>query len=140
MKKIRKSFIRFDENNYRDFDQKAIHNKAFELNEYYRKLAPNLYFFDLKSTYKPAAFWPKYYYFLYVFNSFDSKEAVLATNSLLNKDWINSWNYSYISGSKDMLFTTAFWWKKTNTIYFIGEKKHKPRNGYVFKFDPKDLR
>ncbi len=125
-------------------DRNPIDNTAFistiELNHYYyRKLVPELYLHERNSTYKPAAK-PKYYQFLYVFNGFNSREAILATNTLLNTNWINSSIYSSISGSEDMLFTTAFWWKKTDTIYVITEKKHKPRNGCVFKFDSKSLR
>jgi hypothetical protein len=92
-------------------------------------------------THKPAAFWPKLYYFIHIINGKTPKDnAVLATNSLLNKDWTNSWIRTEIKGFKGMQFTSAFWWKKSDSIYVVIENKTDNRQGFVYEFDEKNLK
>ncbi len=90
-------------------------------------------------TYKPSVFWPKKYYFLYII-SINTSDTFLATNSLLNKNWTHSWRYISLEEYKGIVFTSAFWWKKTNMIYVIGENQNKRREAFIYRFDENDLK
>jgi hypothetical protein len=90
-------------------------------------------------TYKPSVFWPKKYYFLYIISS-NTSDTFLATNSSLNKNWTHSWRYISLEEYKGIVFTAAFWWKKTNMIYVIGENRNKGREAFIYRFDENGLK
>ncbi len=91
-------------------------------------------------TFKPCAYWPQKYYFLYIMNGKTSEDKpVLATNSLLNNDWTHSWTYNNIAGFEGKVFTSAFWWIKTDKIYVIAENRTANRSGFVYEFDEINL-
>jgi len=95
--------------------------------------------------YKASAFWPKKYYFVYIMNGKTSNDtAVLATNSLLNKNWTNCWNYTQLVGYEGKLFTAAFWWRQTDSIYVVienrNERTNDRRDAFVYRFDSENLK
>jgi len=99
----------FDQNNQLIKDREIPYGLKSSAYIYNNEFWPNG-FGDQNQTHKSSAFWPKEYYFLYIINGKTPKEnAFLATNSLLNYNWSNSWTYTTLKESEGMLFTAAFW-------------------------------
>jgi hypothetical protein len=38
------------------------------------------------------------------------------------------------------MIITSFWWQKTESIYAVVENKNDLYNGFIYRFDPKNLK
>jgi hypothetical protein len=38
------------------------------------------------------------------------------------------------------MIITSFWWQKTESIYIVVENKNDLYNGFIYRFDPKNLK
>jgi hypothetical protein len=92
-------------------------------------------------THKATAFWPKHNRIYYYYNI--SKTNYYFENSLSDDNWIK-----YKLAGKHLIpdrdvnwdFITAFWWIKTDEIYFVFEEnKETPRIGRIYFFDQKNI-
>jgi hypothetical protein len=90
-------------------------------------------------THKTTAFWPKHNQIIYNYNI--SKTNYYFEKTLSDDNWIQ-WRFIDLIYNKDVNwdFITAFWWIKTDEIYFVVEKnKETPRIGRIHYLVPKNI-
>jgi hypothetical protein len=96
---------------------------------------PKHYTFDTKGClHRASVFSPKNNEFYYYYN-LNETDKLLIENSLSNDNWTHSWKYTthtIINPEYSENVITAFWWIKTEQIYFsIEEIKEKSRIGKI---------